>query len=133
MSTRKFHEMWIEQCDATDDIKLRYGVKAGFDYLVGEKLLNFIDAATTYPEFARELPRFVVAVRSLFTPQEIRAHLARIEREQCEYDANNDNEEVDEFGDDDEVIREAQEVIALRVRQFAIVKELLTAAELGTA
>jgi len=129
---RKFHEMWIEQCDATDDIKLRYGVKAAFDYLVGEKLLNFIDAATTHPEFARELPRFVVSVRGLFTPQEIRTHLARIEREKREYDANNDNEEVDEFGDD-EVIREAREVITQRVQQFAIIKELLTAAELGTS
>ena len=59
MNTRKVHEIWVEQCDATNEIKLRYGVKAAFDYLVAEKLLNFADAATGRPEFARELPRFV--------------------------------------------------------------------------
>ena len=39
------HEIWIEQCDAAQDIKLRYGLKAAFDYLVAEKLLNFASAA----------------------------------------------------------------------------------------
>jgi hypothetical protein len=133
VSTRKFHEIWVEQCNATHEIKLCYGVKAAFDYLVAEKLLNFADAATSRPEFARQLPRFVAYVRGLFTPQEMRAHLARIEREQTEYAAENDDEEGDGFGDDDEVIRESPTVAAERARQFAIVKELLTAAELGTS
>jgi hypothetical protein len=114
-------------------IKLRYGVKAAFDYLVAEKLLNFADAATSRPEFAKELPRFVAYVRGLFTPQEMRTHLARIEREQTEYAAENDDEEDDEFDDDDELIRESPAAAAERARQFAIVKELLTAAELGTS
>ena len=103
MNTRKFHEIWVEQCNATHEIKLRYGVKAAFDYLVAEKLLNFADAATSHPEFARELPRFVACVRGLFTPQEMRTHLARIERDQTEYAAENDDEEDDEFDDDEKV------------------------------
>ena len=41
MNTRKFYEIWVEQCNATHEIKLRYGVKAAFDYLVAEKLLKF--------------------------------------------------------------------------------------------
>ena len=131
MNTRKFHEIWVEQCDATHEIKLRYGVKAAFDYLVAEKLLNFADAAANRPEFAKELPRFVACVRGLFTPQEMRTHLARIEREQTEYAAENDDE--DEFDNDDELIRESPAAAAERARQFAIVKELLTAAELGTS
>jgi hypothetical protein len=32
----KFHEIWIEQCEAAEEIKLRYGLKAAFDYLVAE-------------------------------------------------------------------------------------------------
>ena len=126
MNTRKFHEIWVKQCDATHEIKLRYGVKAAFDYLVAEKLLNFADAATSRPEFAKELPRFVAYVRGLFTPQEMRTHLARIEREQTEYAAENDDE-------DDELILQSPAAAAEPVRQFAIVKELLTAAELGTS
>jgi hypothetical protein len=55
-------------CNATQKTKLRYGVKAAFDYLVAEKLLNFADAATSHPEFAKELLRFVACVRGLLTP-----------------------------------------------------------------
>jgi hypothetical protein len=57
--------------------------------------------------------------------------LARIER--GEYAAANVDEEVDQFDDDEELIRESPAAAAERARQFAIVKELLTAAELGTS
>ena len=134
----KFHEIWIEQCEAAEEIKLRYGLKAAFDYLVAEKLLNFVDSASRNSEFARELPRFVARVRDLFTAEEMRTHLSRIEREQREYDAS--IEERAEFDDQDEQQEEQQEEHALglesfagaaeRARQFA---ELLTAAELGTS
>ena len=70
----KSHEIWIEQCEASEEIKLRYGLKAAFDYLVAEKLLNFVDAASRNPEFARELPRFVARVRGLFPVEEMRTH-----------------------------------------------------------
>jgi len=51
------HEIWIEQCDAAKNIKLRYGLKAAFDYLIAEKLLNFASAAYQHPEFARDRTR----------------------------------------------------------------------------
>ena len=119
------HEIWIEQCDAAQDIKLRYGLKAAFDYVVAEKLLNFASAASQHPEFARELPRFVSQVRLMFTPQEIRTHIARVEREQHEKDVD--------ATEDDELISESPATAAERARQFATIKELLTAAELGTS
>ncbi len=133
MNTRRFHEIWIEQCDAAHDIKRRFGVKAAFDYLVGEKLFNFIDAAATRAEFASELPRFIAYIPKLFTPQEIRSHIARIEREQIEHTADNDNNEFDEFDDDDELICESPEAIAQHRRQFATMKKLLIAAELDAS
>jgi hypothetical protein len=119
------HEIWIEQCDAAQGIKLRYGLKAAFDYVVAEKLLNFASAAGQHPEFARELPRFVSQVRRMFTPQEIRIHIARLEREQ-----SNKNIDVDE---NDELIADSPVAAAARAQQFATIKELLTAAELGTS
>jgi hypothetical protein len=134
---RKFHEIWIEQCKAAEEVKLRYGLKAAFDYLVAEKLLNFVDAASRDPEFARELPRFVARVRALFTVEEMRIHLSRIEREQREYNAS--IEERDEFDDDDEqqeehaLNLESSAAAVERARQFATIAELLTAAELGTS
>ena len=45
MSAGKQQEIWIEQCEAARTIKARYGLKAAFDYAVGEKLMNFADAA----------------------------------------------------------------------------------------
>ena len=84
MNDRKAHQIWIEQCEAARTIKARYGLTAAFDYLVGEKLMNFANAASSRPDFARELPRFVSKVRHMFTPDEIGAHLVRIERSQNE-------------------------------------------------
>ena len=126
MSARKMHEIWVEQCDAAQNIKLRYGLNGAFDYVVGEKLLNFASAACQYPEFARELPQFVARVRRMFTPEEMRAQIARIERQQLEEDACSEE-------DDDDFLRESPAAAAERARQFATIKELLIAAELGTS
>lgn len=131
MSTRKFHEIWIEQCDAAEGIKRRYGLKAAFDYLVAEKLLNFADAAVRHPEFAKELPRFVARVRRMFTPQEIRAHPARTEREQREYNAEIEGDDL--LDNEDEPLVESPAAAAERARRFATIRKLLTAAELGTS
>ena len=125
MSTRKMHEMWIEQYEAAQGIKQRYGLKAAFDYLVAEKLLNFAEAATGHPEFARELPRFVSQVRLMFTPTDIRTHIARVERELRENNAA--------VPEDDDLIQDSPATIAERARQFATIKELLTAPALGTS
>ncbi len=73
MNVRKAHKIWIEQCDAAQTIKARFGLTAAFDYLVGEKLMSFASAASRHPDFARELPRFVSEVRRMFTPDEIGA------------------------------------------------------------
>jgi hypothetical protein len=122
MSVRKMHEIWIEQYDAAQGIKLRYGLKAAFDYLVAEKLLNFAEAAAEHPEFARELPRFVSQVRLMFTPLDTSHGFERELRDK--------NLPVE--GDDD-LIRESPTTIAKRAGQFATIKELLTATELGTS
>ncbi|MDA0653169.1 MAG: hypothetical protein O3C49_07825 [Proteobacteria bacterium] len=125
MTAQKLHEIWVEQYEAAQGIKQRYGLKAAFDYLVAEKLLNFAEAAEEHREFARELPRFVSQVRLMFTPLEIRSHIARIERELHEKSLPNE--------DDDDLIKESPSTIAKRAGQFATIKELLTATELGTS
>ena len=125
MTARKLHEIWVEQYEAAQGIKQRYGLKAAFDYLVAEKLLNFAEAAAEHREFARELPRFVSQVRQMFSPLEIRNHIARIEREL--------HEKSLPIEDDDDLIKESPSTIAKRAGQFATIKELLTATELGTS
>jgi hypothetical protein len=105
----------------------RFGLKAAFDYVVAEKLLYFASAAADHPEFARELPRFISEVRRMFTPDEISTHIARVELEQRAKDANAAED------DDDELFRENPATVAEQARQFSMIKELLTAPELGTS
>jgi hypothetical protein len=114
MAQRKAHHIWIEQCEAVQTVRA-----------IGEKLLNFANAASTHPEFARELRRFVSEVRRMFTPDEIVAHLAQIERAQGEKDV--------EVVDEGDPLRESPAAARERGRQFALIKELLTATTLGTS
>ena len=125
MNMPKAHKIWIEQCDAAQTIKVRFGLTAAFDYLVGEKLMSFVSAASIHPDFARELPRFVSEVRRMFTPDEIGARLAQIERSQ--------NERNVDVLEEDDLLREGPAAVAECAQQFMLVKELLTAPMLGTS
>ena len=122
---RRWQDIWIEQCEAAETIRIRYGDESAFDYVVGEKLLTFAEAAAGNPEFAQALPKFVSRVRGMFTFKEMAAHLARTEarRHELEEDAVEDGDPG--FADD----RAAE----ARARQFGLVKELLTAPALGTS
>jgi hypothetical protein len=73
-----FHKIWVEQCRATRGIRKRFGVKGALDYLVGEKLLNFAEAADRHSEFAAELPRFEGAVWNLFNPYELAGYVTTL-------------------------------------------------------
>jgi hypothetical protein len=125
MNSSKAHKIWIEQCEATHTIRARFGLKAAFDYLVGEKLINFDNVASRHRDFAQELPRFISEVRRMFTPAEIGAQLTRIEREQ--------NQEEEDVLDEDDLFDENPASSAERARRFAMIKELLTATALGTS
>jgi hypothetical protein len=72
----QFEKIWEEQCGATKRIKRRFGAKSALDYLIGEKLITFADAAEAHPEFAKELPRFLAAVWRIFNEYEIAGYLA---------------------------------------------------------
>ena len=125
MNVRKAHKIWIEQCEAAQTIKARFGLTAAFDYLVGEKLMSFASAVSGHPDFARELPRFVSEVRRMFTLDAIGAQLAQIERSQ--------NERNVDVLEEDDLLREGPAAVAECVQQFMLVKELLTAPMLGTS
>ena len=128
MNTRRFQDVWIAQCVAAERIREEHGVKDAFNYLVGEKLMTYAQVAATRPEFARDLPRFVAEVRRQFSAEEIREHLARIEREQREASEAASGAEIDDI---DEVARPKD--IAAELERYAALKELLTAPQLGTA
>ena len=67
MMSIPFHKIWIDQCEATEGIRERFGLQNALDYLIGEKLFHFVQVSEQRPEFAAELPAFVAEIRRLFT------------------------------------------------------------------
>lgn len=77
---REAARIWIEQCEAALRIREAYGVDKALGYLIGEKLLTFLEAVDRDPAFAVELPEFVKEVRRIFEPDEIRRYLDTVAR-----------------------------------------------------
>ena len=127
MAGHRFQDIWKEQCEAACTVRDQYGVVSALDYLIGEKLLGYAEAAVTRPEFARELPRFVTGVRNIFSAGEIRHYLDHLERM-----ADFEDELVPAEGDDDLLMDTPEQRAAARSR-LAQLKDLLTSNVLGTA
>lgn len=72
----RFEKIWVEQCRATRRIKRSFGARSALDYLIGEKLLTFADAAQRHLEFAGELPKFLGATWRVFNEYEIAGYVA---------------------------------------------------------
>ena len=41
----KPHKIWIEQCEAARGIEAEFGTQKALAYLIGEKFINFLEAA----------------------------------------------------------------------------------------
>lgn len=79
-SSIQFHKIWLDQCAATEDIRKSFGLQKALRYLIGEKLFSFVEASEEDPDFAAELPAFVVEIRRLFSATEIARFLDQLER-----------------------------------------------------
>jgi hypothetical protein len=64
----RFCEVWIEQCEAAKQIEAEFGTQQALEYLIGEKFLNFLQAAETDAEFRAEIPAFVGGIKTIFEP-----------------------------------------------------------------
>jgi hypothetical protein len=120
----RFEKIWAEQCAAAVGIRERYGVEAAADYLIGEKLPMFAEAAATRPAFARELPSFVGEARRLFSRAEIAAGLARLEAAVAR---------VEHHDDADEDIFDTPEQRAARRERIEMLRMVLLSEQLGIA
>ena len=120
----EFHKIWIEQCTATEDIREQFGRKNALDYLIGEKLFSFVEAAERDSDFARELPAFIAAIQRLFPAEEIRAYLDHLERTKFlappEPEIEDDEEEEDDKPWPDHPVLGAEELL-----RFARIRQLL--------
>lgn len=72
---KKLCKIWIEQCDAAREIEGGFGTGKALSYLVGEKFLNFLEAAETDAEIRAEVPAFVAEIKTIFEPWQLAEHL----------------------------------------------------------
>jgi hypothetical protein len=120
-----FHKIWIEQCEATQDIRAHFGLENALGYLIGEKLFTFLFVSEQDPTVAAEIPAFVEQIRRLFTPAEIRDYLDRFEGRKFLAPTHPDNEiddldrETDEDPWPDNPVTGAEELLRFsRIRQL---------------
>jgi len=69
------HKTWIEQCEAAGDIQDEFGMQQALEYLVGEKFLNFLEAAETDADFRAEIPAFVGKIKEIFERWQLAQYL----------------------------------------------------------
>jgi hypothetical protein len=67
----KFEKIWIEQCETARGIEDEFGTQKALDYLIGEKFLNFLEAAETDAAFRAEIPAFVAEIKTIFEPWQL--------------------------------------------------------------
>ena len=71
----EFHKIWIEQCEAAENVEDEFGVQEALEYLVGKKFLDFLEAAETRSDFRAEIPAFVAKIKTIFEPWQLAQYL----------------------------------------------------------
>ena len=71
----KPHKIWIKQCEAAENIVGEFGTQRALDYLVGEKFLNFLEAAETDTDSRSEIPDFVGKIKTIFERWQLAEYL----------------------------------------------------------
>ena len=70
------HKIWIEQYNAARQMEDEFGTQKALDYLVGEKFLNFLEAAEANADFQAEIPAFVGKIKTIFEQWQLIQYLA---------------------------------------------------------
>ena len=74
-SPPRFEKIWIDQCEAAKGIENEFGTQKALDYLVGEKFLNFLEAAETDANFRSEILEFVAGIKGIFERWQLAQYL----------------------------------------------------------
>src|SRR5438876_8599960 len=73
----QLHKIWIEQCEAARGIEDEFGTQKALAYLVGEKFLNYLQAAEKDAEFGVEIPAFAAEIKTSFEPWQLAEYLEK--------------------------------------------------------
>jgi hypothetical protein len=68
-------KIWIEKCDAARMIEDEFGTDKALRYLIGEKFLDYLEAAERLPDFRAEIPAFVAEIKTIFETWQLAEYL----------------------------------------------------------
>ena len=71
MSKMEPCKIWIEKCEAARMIEDEFGTDKALRYLIGEKFLDYLEAAERLPDFRAEIPAFVAEIKTIFEPWQL--------------------------------------------------------------
>jgi hypothetical protein len=95
----KLCKIWVEQCEAARGIEDQFGTDKALSYLIGEKFLNYLDAAERDPEFRAEIPAFVAEIKDIFEPWQLAEYLEKARQSEpfdpSLYDEDDDPEDIE--------------------------------------
>jgi len=123
-SKMKSSQIWIEQCQAASDIENEYGTQKALSYLVGEKFINFLDAAETDSDFRSEIPAFVAEIKTIFERWQL-AEFLETARQTEPFDPDNyEDADEAEMERQSELRRSAAELLLVeRAREWLLEDE----------
>jgi hypothetical protein len=89
-------KIWIKQCEAARMIEDEFGRERALNFLIGEKFLNFLEAAERLPDFRAELPAFVAEIKTIFETRQLAEYLETARQtEPSDWTACGDDEAVE--------------------------------------
>lgn len=120
----KPHQIWIDQCEAARGIEDEFGIPQALSYLIGEKFINFLDAAEDNAGFREEIPAFVAEIKSTLEKRQLDQHLETVRESEPfnpdDYDDAEDAEMERQF----ELRRSAADLLLVeRAREWLLEEE----------
>jgi hypothetical protein len=117
-------KVWVEQCAAARGIEDGFGTDKALTYLVGEKFLNFLEAAETNSDFRVEIPAFAAEIKAIFEPWQLAEYLEAARQTEpldpALYDEDDDPEDI-EMDRRDDVRRSAADLLLVeRAREWLL-------------
>ncbi len=61
-------------------IREHFGLDKALQYLIGEKLLWFMDEAKDYEPYVNQIPLLAAEIRQIFSAEEIKQYLSQLQR-----------------------------------------------------
>jgi len=103
--------LWIEQCQGARGIEDEFGVPKALEYLVGEKFINFLEAADDDADFRAELSAFAEEIKTIFEPYQLAEYLEAARQTDAFDSTAYDDEETTEFERDANIRRCAADLL----------------------